>query len=738
MTEITLRIIKTSVAVVNAGTLTSGMVGVPVTFAFDDSWNGLVKTAVFRGGDVTRDCLLDGTLTTTVPAECLAVSGVPLKIGVEGRTTDGEIVIPTVWGFVGKVLEGAQPGGDPGAEPENPVWLQILKLIGLLENLTTTAKENLVAAINELAARPSGDVDADEVRGIIEEYLEENLQETAESYSHPTPMDYGAAGDGATDDTVAFQTALAQNRVVYVPGGIYLLSGTLVIRENCCLKLSQDTVLQFSQTSGNCIVMQGSATLRGNHAIISVPYAFTGNVVAIDTNLETDTIITPYLKVGSHMFKRQRFVYDVNIIKQTSAGFMRSADGGCSGTAIYMSADSTIAHMWLWAITMSGIRIAGAFSYGIRAVNYDSASDSEGHYEDDAWNHDMRIEAVIEACEIGVALENCNGAHIAVTIQPSAAMDGTAYAKHGVYLNDAKFIDMIGSRVWDWKDTNTLVSVDSKYQHIALIGQCRGLILDDFMFHESGTDIRDLIYTDTASNLEKMTILQEPITRWFKPVDGKPYFSDGTLEKPLMLREEMEEFFVTERIQGYSDALASAIDTDGTIYNGIGYARNGGALNSGGTLVADTEAWYGHTGYIACKPGDVLYLKNFDFSVAEGYTKAFAFDENFTLLGQNNIAAIIDGTTTGVFSGSMTDDGCTLTVVKTGTAYMRIGFKSTFVGSDPIISVNNEIKYIQSGFLSEGVKVKGSSVVLYSPGGKTFGLSVDDSGTLTAAEITVE
>lgn len=549
---------------------------------------------------------------------------------------------------------------------------------------------------------------------------------------------YGAKGDGVTVDTKAFKDALAANRIVTVPGGTYILSDTLVIRENCCLELSQDTVLQFTQTSGNCIDMRASATLRGNHAIISVPYGFTGNVIAIDTTLETgDLIIPPYKKIGSHMFKRQRFVYDVNIVKPTSDGFMRSSDGKCNGTAIYMSAYSTTSHMWMWALTLSGIRIAGGFSYGIRAINFDSPIDSEGHYEDDAWNHDMRIEAVIEACEIGVALENCNGAHIAVTIQPSAAMNGKAYAKHGFYLNDSKFIDMIGSRVWDWKDSNTLVATDSKYQHIALIGQCRGLILDDFMYYESGTDIRDLIYTNLSSNLEKMTILQEPITRWFKPVDGKPYFSDGTFEKPLMLREEMDEFFTAERIQGYANALSSAIDTDGSIYNRIGYARNGGALNSAGALIADTESWYGHTGFIACKPGDTLYFKNFDFSGQDGYTKAFAYDENFNLLGQNSIETILNGVTPGVFSGSLTDDGCTMNVVKSGTAYMRIGFKSVFVGSDPIISVNNEIKFVQSGFVSDGIKIKGDALVLYSPGGKAFGLSVSDTGTLTATEIRV-
>ena len=531
------------------------------------------------------------------------------------------------------------------------------------------------------------------------------------------PQMYGAKGDGTTDDTAAFQNALSKNRVVNVPGGTYLLSGTLVIRANCCLELSQDTILLFTQTSGNCIVMQGSATLRGNHAIISVPYAFTGAAVAMDTNLETDTIIPPYLKAGSHMFKRQRFVYDINIIKPDAAGFCRSDDGTCTGTAVYMSADSTTAHMWMWAINISGLRIAGGFNYGIHAINYDSPAGSSGHYEDDAWNHDMRIEAVIEACEIGVALENCNGAHLAVTIQPSKAQNtGAKYAKHGVYLNDSKFVDMIGSRVWDWNDKTTLWTMGGEYQHLALIGNCRGLLLDDFLVHETSTPIQELIYTDRPANFDTMSILQEPGSKYFKAVEGEPYFDTGTPRR-LAMKDDIDEYFVTDRVPGFTDALATAIDTDGSIYNGIGYNKHGGALSSSGTKVPDTEAYYGHTGFVACKSGDTIYVNDIDLSNTDGYTKAFAYDADFNLLGQNGTSTIINGTTPGVFTGTTTGDGYTLTPVKGATAYMRLSFKSTIMGADPIISVNKEIKFEQAGFLADSIKVKAENVVGDLPGG---------------------
>ena len=345
---------------------------------------------------------------------------------------------------------------------------------------------------------------------------------------------YGAKGDGTTDDTEAFQNALAENRVVYVPGGTYKLSNTLIIRENCCLELSQDTILQFTQTSGNCVEMRGSAVLRGNHAIISAPHTFVGNVISMDTSLdgEPHNSIPPYEK-SCPQWKRQRFIYNVNIIKTNSSGYNRPLeDGKCYGTAIYMHCDGMSSISWMWAIVMSGIRIAGGFSYGIRAYNIDDPN----KVPDNAWNHDMRIEAVIEACEIGVSLENCNGAHLDVTIQPNTTPGGVKYAKQGVRLSDSRYVDMMRSRIWDW---HVARNDSEEYKHIALYGNCRGLLLDDFLVTEHpDIDIRDDIYTDTLSNFDFMTILQEPANKWFKSVNGAPYFSDGTTNKKLMLASE--------------------------------------------------------------------------------------------------------------------------------------------------------------------------------------------------------
>ena len=136
--------------------LTAGMAkAVTVQFVFSPEWDGLTKTAVFSNGKTTVDVLAanwDGD-TVPVPHEVLAVPGRHARVGVYGANESG-VILPTVWVSLGKVQPGADPSGDVSADPALPVWQQLQKQIGDLDDLKTYNKGNLVAAINE--ARQSG------------------------------------------------------------------------------------------------------------------------------------------------------------------------------------------------------------------------------------------------------------------------------------------------------------------------------------------------------------------------------------------------------------------------------------------------------------------------------------------------------------------------------------------------------------------------------------------------------
>lgn len=125
---ISLKICTRKAFVVETQLLTSGSVGIDVTFLFSDIWDDLSKVAVFRGSGANIDMVLTGD-SCTVPPEVLAQPGGHLMIGVYGTNGAGTIVIPTVWANAGPILLGAIPSGIEPEEITPSLLQQLLDLI---------------------------------------------------------------------------------------------------------------------------------------------------------------------------------------------------------------------------------------------------------------------------------------------------------------------------------------------------------------------------------------------------------------------------------------------------------------------------------------------------------------------------------------------------------------------------------------------------------------------------------
>jgi hypothetical protein len=65
-------------------------------------------------------------------------------------------------------------------------------------------------------------------------------------------QDFGAVGDGVTDDTVAIQAAIASNINVFFPAGTYKITDTLVIRSGCIWSGEAGTLI-FKTNIGSAI-----------------------------------------------------------------------------------------------------------------------------------------------------------------------------------------------------------------------------------------------------------------------------------------------------------------------------------------------------------------------------------------------------------------------------------------------------------------------------------------------------
>lgn len=101
--------------------VTSGAVGIPVEFRFSDDWNGLNKTAVFKGSETAKDVLLTEN-TAVVPWEVIEDPYGLLEIGVFGSDAES-VVIPTVWAEVGRIEPGTELSESDPADP-TPSWAE--------------------------------------------------------------------------------------------------------------------------------------------------------------------------------------------------------------------------------------------------------------------------------------------------------------------------------------------------------------------------------------------------------------------------------------------------------------------------------------------------------------------------------------------------------------------------------------------------------------------------------------
>lgn len=145
----------------------------------------------------------------------------------------------------------------------------------------------------------------------------------------------------------------------------------------------------------------------------------------------------------------------------------------------------------------------------------------------------------------------------------------------------------------------------------------------------------------------------------------------------------------------YTNLLPSAIDTDGSIYNGVGYA-SGQRLNSSGAAEGYNGSYL--TGFIPVKMGDVVHLKNVKWQngvttgLNSGNQRVSFYSADKAHLGQTN-AIGLGGTLSGVkdangiwtqftvknFSGVTLDNA----------AYFRLNCAE--ISGDSIITINEEI-----------------------------------------------
>ena len=122
--------------------LTAGSVGPEIQFLFDRAWDGLTKTAVFRGCGRVVDVLLTSN-QATIPPEIMARAGSRMEVGVYGTDGTGTLIIPTVWVAIGRTIPGAALSGQAAEALTPSLAEQVLAAAERAENIAEALEEAL-------------------------------------------------------------------------------------------------------------------------------------------------------------------------------------------------------------------------------------------------------------------------------------------------------------------------------------------------------------------------------------------------------------------------------------------------------------------------------------------------------------------------------------------------------------------------------------------------------------------
>ena len=136
----------------------------------------------------------------------------------------------------------------------------------------------------------------------------------------------------------------------------------------------------------------------------------------------------------------------------------------------------------------------------------------------------------------------------------------------------------------------------------------------------------------------------------------------------------------------YKNWVPFSIDTDGSIFNKVGY-KDGSRLNSSAAVVE--LAGYVVSGYIPVKPGDIVRLKGLTWNSSTNTGSYFwTFDSSFTRLKSARPNASSQDIVASAEANGVT--AFRLETYANAVAYIRLSAYGT--GANMVITVNEEIK----------------------------------------------
>ena len=177
------------------GALTAGMVGVPVSIQCGSEWGGLIKS--FVAMTASRKTAIDIVDDKAVLPWELLEEGMRLFIGLEGRGSDGTIIIPTEWASCGKIKPGAQAG-----HKGTPTPSEIERILDKAGDAVLTSKaakkqaENAEAVAGEAIEKANTALEQAESFDELSRKTEQNAQAAVDALGKMSYVSFEINGDG--------------------------------------------------------------------------------------------------------------------------------------------------------------------------------------------------------------------------------------------------------------------------------------------------------------------------------------------------------------------------------------------------------------------------------------------------------------------------------------------------------------------------------------------------------------
>lgn len=110
-----------------------------ITFNFSEEWDGLARIVVFRTpSDRIAIQLQDDQSVVAIPWECYRTVGDSIAVGVYGTNSDNEIVLPTIWAEIGRVVDGTTVFDAESPSPTENILATLVDAVAALgENVQT-------------------------------------------------------------------------------------------------------------------------------------------------------------------------------------------------------------------------------------------------------------------------------------------------------------------------------------------------------------------------------------------------------------------------------------------------------------------------------------------------------------------------------------------------------------------------------------------------------------------------